>query len=246
MCGRFAISNRTNEYIEELAEAHGFQVLKHLADYFPRYNIAPTDQVPVLYRSAGEPAGVLTTARWWLVGSRAKALNDTPGPTFNARMESAVISERNGRPSMWSGPLSRGQRCLIPASGYYEWTGPKNDRTPHWIHPDGPALMFAGLYNWWTDPAKPKDDPSARHLTCTVFTMPTVPELAGIHDRNPMAIPEPLWWDWIDPSVKGDQTLVDAMAHASQPVMAGLREHVVGKIGPKSEGPELIEPASLF
>jgi len=244
MCGRFAINQKTNEYIEQLVAEHGYQVLKHLQDFFPRYNLKPTNQVAVLMRSAKLDTGVLTTARWGMIPPSVKSLQDAPRTTFNARAESATISERSGRPSMWSGPLKKGQRCLIPMSGFYEWTGPAGKKTPHYIHPEGPVLMAAGLYGWWKDPAKTEDDPEKWMLTATMFVMPAAEELAEVHDRNPVALPESMWWDWIDPATRGDQELVDEAVAASTEVMARLEEYTVRPFGRDDDGPELLEPAS--
>lgn len=237
MCGRFAIDGKANEFIEELVEAYGMEVLGHVGDFLPRYNIKPTEQVPVILHSAKVGADVLTTARWSYVPPYAKAFTDAQGPTFNARAESAMTSERSGRASMWRDPLTKGRRCLIPASGYYEWTGPKNARTPHWLYLADEVLMFAGLYGWWADKSKAEDDPERWVLTTAILTMPTVPELAEIHDRNPIALPESMWWDWISPEVQGDQALVDAAVAASRPVMSGLLAHVVAPL--RGDGPEL-------
>lgn len=235
MCGRFAIDDETNAIIEEIVEEHGIQALNNWRDYVPEFNISPTDQVPVIFQSKTGLA--IRTARWAMLSPRAKHLDDRPGPTWNARKESAMISERTGRPSMWRTPLTKGQRCLVPASGYYEWVGAKAPKTPHWIYPESGLLMFAGLYSWWIDPALPESDESRLHLTTTIFTMDTVPELAAIHDRNPIALPEELWWQWIDPTIKGDQSLVDDVAIASQQVMAGLHEYVTAPVKGQAPAP---------
>ena len=78
-------------------------------------------------------------------------------------------------------------------------------------------------------------------LTATILTMPTVPELAAIHDRNPVPIPEDFWATWLDPKSAGSQGLVDAAVAAAIPVAAGLKEFRVNPI--KGNGPDLILPA---
>lgn len=233
MCGRFAISDETNELLEEIVEQHGIRALQHWRDYLPAYNIKPTQQVPVILHSKREGADVIAAARWSLVPPWSKELASR-FPTFNARSEG--ITEK----ATWKGPV-KSSRCLIPASGYFEWTGEKPPKTPHWLHPiDRPMLMFAGLYSWWADPSLPAADDARWHLTATILTMSTVPELAAIHDRNPVGLPEAMWWDWIDPEQTGDQAFVDAAVVESRPVMAGLAEYVVAPL--RGDGPGLIEP----
>lgn len=233
MCGRFAINDRTNALIEELVEEHGITVLRSLSDYLPAFNIKPTHDVPTILHSKKRGEDVLTSSRWSLLPSWSKEPK-LKYPTFNARTEG--ITEK----ASWKGPVKQ-SRCLIPASGYYEWVGDKAPKTPHWIHPDDELLMFAGLYSWWVDTSRPQDDESRWILTSTILTMPTVPELASIHDRNPVALPEALWWDWINPELIGDQTLIDHAVSASRSVMSELSEYVVRPL--KGDGPELIEPA---
>lgn len=243
MCGRFAMNSTVNAEIEELVAEHGLRVLDDLSKYLSRFNIKPTNSIPMMHRSDDLDGPVMSLARWGLIPPWAKSVSDAPRTTFNARSESAMTSEKSGRASMWRAPLTKGRRCLIPASGYYEWTGPKNRRVPHWIHPKGSeSLMFAGLYGWWTDRSLPDDDPAHTRLTCTILTMPSVPELAAIHDRNPIALPRSVWWDWIDPAVEGSQHLVDEMVAEARPVLASLAEYEVARFGTSDDGPGLIQP----
>ena len=78
-------------------------------------------------------------------------------------------------------------------------------------------------------------------LTATILTMPTVPELAAIHDRNPVPLPKDFWATWLDPKQAGTQALVDAAVASAVPVAAGLLEYRVNPI--KGNGPELVLPA---
>lgn len=238
MCGRFAIDDQTNALLEQIVEEHGIQALPHWQDYVPAYNIKPTEQVPVILYGKREAANVITSARWSLVPSWSKTLA-TKFPTFNARSEG--ITEK----ATWKGPL-KASRCLIPATGYYEWTGEKGSKTPHFLRPvDATPMMFAGLYSWWPDPTKAEDDDDRWRLTATIMTMDAVPELGIIHDRNPVSLPESHWWSWIDPEQPGDQQLVDDAVAASRPILSALREYVVAPIPSRGEvGAEAIEPVS--
>ncbi|MEY4040379.1 MAG: hypothetical protein RLZZ52_1247, partial [Actinomycetota bacterium] len=127
--------------------------------------------------------------------------------TFNARSEDAA-SKASWRDSVKS------KRCLVPASGYYEWVLENRVKVPHYIHSDH-TVAFAGLYAWW--------------------------RLAAIHDRNPVPIPKSFWSTWLDPLVVGTQELVDAAVSEAQPVAAGFQEYRVNSL--KGNSPELIVPA---
>jgi putative SOS response-associated peptidase YedK len=226
MCGRYV---RAREKVE-LADLFTATV----AGEIPKasWNIPPTTTQPIVASLDGGRA--LTPAYWSLLTSRAKELKP-PFDSKNAKTENAMTSERGPYPSAWAKYVPR-QRCLIPADGYYEWVGPKGAKTPFYMHPvDESVLAFAGLYSWWSDGARDV-------LTFTIFTMPAVDELAPIHDRNPVALPKD-WWDrWLDPSVKGDQALVDAAAAASRPLMSALDFYPVAPL--RGDGPELTVPAA--
>lgn len=149
----------------------------------PSYNIPPTATIPVLVEAklpeSEEFGRRLEPARWGLTPGWSKELK-TKFPTFNARAEG--IAEKN----TWRGPL-RSHRAIIPMDGWYEWTGEKGAKTPHFIHhPGGETLGVAGLNSWWLDRSKPEDDETRWTLTATILTSDAVDELVGIHDRSPV------------------------------------------------------------
>ena len=138
MCGRFTQHLSWAE-IHRLADLIGQP--RNLA---PRFNIAPTTQIEVV--RAGEAGNELVPMRWGLVPSWwKKSLNELPS-TFNARAE--TVTEK---------PMFRAafkaRRCIIPASGFYEWTGKAGAKTPHYFSaPSGEPLALAGLWERWRDP----------------------------------------------------------------------------------------------
>jgi len=234
MCGRFAVDKDTNELIEEFVAAGG-----DVHDWAPSFNLAPTQQVPVVIESVktGELVRRLETARWSLVPGWSKTLT-TKFPTFNARSETAASK------SMFSASV-KSKRALIPASGYYEWhTDPvTKKKTPFYIHPENDeTLAFAGLYSWWKDHSLAEDDPASWHLTTTILTSDAVDDLLDIHDRNPVPLPPEWWGRWLDPATVGDQDFVDAAVEAALPVAAGLEIREVAPLPYQGEGPELIRP----
>jgi len=140
MCGRF-----TQNYT--WAQVHAFlSFLGVPRNLRPRYNIAPTTEIDVVRLS--EQGRELIPMRWGLVPFFwKKSLRELPA-TFNARAE--TVAEK----PMFRDAFKK-RRCIIPASGFYEWTGGKGDRQPHlFTAADGsPVLALAGLWDSWRDPA---------------------------------------------------------------------------------------------
>jgi len=227
MCGRFAVDSQINELIEEFVATGG-----DVNDWRPSYNIRPTDPVPIVLESnkTGEVVRRLELARWSLVPSFSKELKLTY-PTFNARSEDAAA-----KASYKSSVVSK--RAIIPASGYYEWRTVGKAKTPFYIHDPHGDLAFAALYSWWRNPALADDDPARWVLTATILTMPAVPHLAEIHDRNPVPLPRDFWDSWLSTEIAGDQGLVDAAVEASAEVAGRLDFHQVAPLG--ENGPQLI------
>ena len=123
MCGRF-----TQHYT--WAEVQAFLELRYPArNLRPHYNLAPTDTIEVARLGVG--GRELIPMRWGLVPTwREKPLKELPA-TFNARAETVAVK------AMFQSAF-KSRRCIIPASGFYEWTGPRKERTPHYFSsPDG-------------------------------------------------------------------------------------------------------------
>jgi len=209
------MNQTTDELIVEFVADGG-----DFRDWRPGWNIRPTDQVATV---VGSLAGGIVTrrlelARWALTPGWSKMLK-TAVPMFNARSEG--ITEKS---SFRAAVASR--RALIPASGYYEWlTDPQTKKkTPYLIRPArGETMAFAGIYSWWRDRALADDDPNGWALTTTILTANSVHTLAHIHDRNPVPLPREWWDDWLDPTITGDQSLVDAAVAAAVHVTQALQ-----------------------
>ena len=222
MCGRYANAETT----DELALRFEIEIVGENLPV-PSWNIKPTQMINVVAESAAGTDTVsrrLEAARWslippWVHDGKPKF------STFNARSEEAASK------ASWKNSV-KSKRCLVPASGYYEWVTQGTTKTPSYISGDEP-IAFAGLYSWWRASEK---DPWL--LTATIMTMPSVPELAEIHDRNPIGLPKSMWNDWLDPTLMGDQAFIDAAAHEAQAVARSWQaRHVAPLTG---DGPELI------
>jgi putative SOS response-associated peptidase YedK len=236
MCGRFALDDKVNALITDFVMSGGELDDYVPASWVPSWNISPTDQVGVILESKKGDAPAqrrFEKARWSLIPSWSKT-QKLKFPTFNARAEEAA-----SKPMFKASVVSK--RAILPANGYFEWQTVGKTKTPYFIHPEGDELMgLAGLYSWWADPSFDRDDPERWALSATILTADTIQTLADIHDRNPVMLPRELWAHWIDPTVVGDQKLLDEMIEVSKGVASTL---VFDRVGPVvGNGPELIRP----
>jgi putative SOS response-associated peptidase YedK len=179
MCGRF-----TQAYTWSEVEAF-LNLLGPPRNLRPRYNIAPTTMIDVA--RAGAAGRELVPMRWGLVPSWwKKPLRELPS-TFNARAE--TVAEK---PMFRSAFKSR--RCLVPASGFYEWTGERSARTPHYFSaPGGAPLVFAGLWDSWRDSATGETMSSA-----TIIVGAANRWMAPFHDRMPVILAPADFDDWLN------------------------------------------------
>jgi putative SOS response-associated peptidase YedK len=207
----------------------------------PRYNIAPTDQVPVVLERSTDgdrERGVrrLEPMRWGLIPSWAKDAS-IGSRQFNARVES--VAEK---PAFRSA-LER-RRCLLPASGYYEWqklegpAGRAATKQAYYLTPsDGSLLAFAGLWEFWRDP---EGEPVR---SATIITVPAVGRMQQIHDRMPLTLPGTEWARWL--SLIGDaDSVAGLLAAPGESAVDALEFRPVGpRVGNvRNDDAELIEP----
>lgn len=148
-----------------------------------RFNIAPTEQIPVLVRIDDEDWS-LREMRWWLVPYWAKEPT-TKYAMFNARSESLAKSSAFREPF-------RKRRCVIPVSGYYEWKKEGSVKVPFYVEPENEdGFAFAGLWDSWQ-----KDD---RHIeSCTIVTTASPESMKGIHTRIPVHLTREQVDAWIN------------------------------------------------
>ncbi|UUT35310.1 SOS response-associated peptidase [Microbacterium elymi] len=234
MCGRFVVANVGSELVGVLrVDVEGDQLPA------PSFNIAPTDSAAIVLDSAKTepPTRRLESARWGLVPAWAKDLS-IGARAFNARAE-----EVEDKP-MFRNALIK-HRAVIPASGYYEWKTVDGAKTPHYVHPadDGP-MFFAGLYEWWKNPALADDDPARWVLSFTILTRDSIGRLGSIHDRMPLFLDPDFADAWLDPTTENVGDILDAAIDAAPDVAETLADHTVGRAvgNVRNNGPELIEP----
>ncbi|MDZ8172442.1 SOS response-associated peptidase [Microbacterium xanthum] len=236
MCGRFVVANVGSELVGVLrVDLEGDDLP------LPSFNIAPTDPASIVLDSAKTepPTRRLERARWGLVPGWAK------DPSVGTRAFNARSEELEDKP-MFRGALQK-RRAVVPASGYYEWQRADGGKVPHYIHPiDDAPLFFAGLYEWWKDPAKAADDPSRWMLSFTILTRDAHGPLASVHDRMPVFMDPDHADAWLDPTAENARDILDAAVDAAEEVSDGLEARVVSSAvgNVRNNGPELIAPIS--
>lgn len=178
MCGRFTLTRSA----AEVAEHFGLRALPEIA---PRFNIAPSQVVLAVRRAPGGERECVSL-HWGLVPFWAEHAKDA-AKHINARVES--LTERPA----FREPAAR-RRCLVPADGFYEWSGARGRRQPfHVALPDGGLLAFAGLWDRWRTPAGESLESLA------IVTTASTPNIRPLHDRMPLVV-DPVGYDaWLTP-----------------------------------------------
>jgi putative SOS response-associated peptidase YedK len=229
MCGRFTLTRKS---MEELATALDVEARPgDAALYRPRYNIAPTDQHWIL-RTMQERRELLPAA-WGLVNSWQGDAKSA-FKQINARSETAPA-----RPAFRDAYERR--RCVVPADGFFEWTGTKQARRPIWFHPpDGGLILFAGLQESWRNPAT-----DAWQRTFTILTTSANELVAPVHDRMPVILPPERIDEWLHiPATEADRK---RYAESLGPLLAPADERalVATEVSPRVNAVANDDPACL-
>jgi len=210
MCGRFALT----------------ETPKQLADYFhlanelefaPAWNIAPSTRICAITANE-EGSRDLNMMRWGLIPPWAKdpAIGNK---LYNARGE--TVAEK---PSFRSAFKAR--RCIIPASGFYEWSAKNGIKQPWYISlKSGEPMAFAGLWETW----KPQE-------TCCIITTSANTLMEPIHDRMPVILPEDQWATWLSPSERhADKLLPMICPHDAGSMQAWQVTRELNKVGQRND-----------
>jgi putative SOS response-associated peptidase YedK len=227
VCGRYA-TTRSAADLSSLFEAVDTTAGALAVDY----NVAPTDPVPLIRNSERAGGRVLAIARWGLLPPWA-ADRRSGARMINARAETVATARAYARPFAV-------HRCLIPATGWYEFAAPAGPRlrkqayfmTPYRDEP----VVFGGLWSVWSPP----DDPGTSVLTCSIVTTGARGPLRAVHDRMPLILSPDRWAAWLGPGQDADALLAaptDAYIEALEirPVSPA-----VGDV--RNDGPDLVAP----
>jgi putative SOS response-associated peptidase YedK len=188
MCGRYLLTSP----VDLLRQLFRFMERPNLG---PRYNIAPTQEVPMVRLTRDGDRPELIMARWGLVPYWADDLK-IGNRLINARAETV---ERT--PAFREAYQRR--RCLVPADGFYEWRKQGRQRQPLLIRrSDEAPFAFAGLWERWRQP----DGQILR--SCAIVTCPANPLVAEIHDRMPVILAEADHARWLDAAAGDGRALL--------------------------------------
>jgi len=193
MCGRYRLSKR-KKLVEEFFDVPRNE--NEEDDWIPRYNIAPTQPVPVIRQNPREPRRELSLIRWGLIPSWSKN-SSRAAKMINARSETA-----HSQPAFRDALKFR--RCLIPADGFYEWQKRGTVKQPFCFEVNGGEMFaFAGLWERWKNPA------GQWIKTCSILTTTPNAVTSPIHDRMPVILERDHYDLWLDPGMKDTKVVSD-------------------------------------
>ncbi len=223
MCGRYTLTTP----LEGLRAIFLFEESLNLA---PRYNIAPTQEVPAVRLGKEDGKRHLTLLRWGLIPSWAKEAS-IGSRMINARAES--VAEKPAFRTAF-----RRRRCLIPADGFYEWQArPSGPKQPYHIaRAAGGPFAFAGLWERWSERGG-----GAPVESFTIVTTEANRRLSAIHHRMPVVLAPADHAVWLDPD-SGPDALQALLRPA--PEAAFVATPVSTRVNAvRNDDPSLIEPA---
>lgn len=200
MCGRFTLTASPDQ-LTTLFQLPEEPVV------VPRYNIAPTQPVAIVRMNpqqaqAGEREWALTY--WGLIPSWSK------DPSIGARMINARSETVTEKPSFRAAFKRR--RCLVPASGFYEWQKQAKGKQPHYITtPDGAPFAIAGLWEYWEGA-----DGSALE-SCTLLTTSANALMQPLHDRMPVIVAPEDYAQWLGSGRDETPQYLDQLQHLFRP-----------------------------
>lgn len=221
MCGRYALYSHPEAILRHFGLARLPEALS------PRYNIAPSQQAPVV-RGARGGGRELALMRWGLVPGWSKEPK-TSYSTINAKAETVHV-----KPAYRT--AFRRRRCLVPASGWYEWEETSQGKRPWFFRPrEGELLALAGLWERWGEGEEAFDSYSIIVTDANALAK-------RIHRRMPVVIAPQDYDFWLDPAVTEPQALRPLLAPCppdwleAYPVSARVNS-------PRNDDPALVEPA---
>jgi putative SOS response-associated peptidase YedK len=232
MCGRFT-NMMTWKKLHETYSAF-LDEMQPTPNWPARYNIAPTQVVPVVRLRDGRRR--IEFLRWGLIPIWAKDAK-IGAQCVNAQGETA-----HSKPAFRAAFAAR--RCIVPADGWYEWTGDKKAKQP-WYFTLSQPFGFAGLWETWTakhDEGKPtaesRIEAGKTYETFAIVTSAPSAKVAEIHDREPVALLPDQFAAWLDPAASVGS--LRAMLKPADDALVSYR-----KVSPlvnavKNDGPELV------
>ena len=223
MCGRYGMhKNLSRKQIKELDEKIRQGVYKEESGWKARYNIAPTQYAPVKTEEGNE----FRLLRWGLIPHWAE------DEKIGNRMINARIESVTEKPAYR--PYTK-QRCLVPATSYYEWMKKGTGKQPYRIFREGDELFYmAGLRAKWKSPQNETIE------SYTILTQPPLERISHIHNRMPVLVAPTLTTDWLNDSVKPEEAVQLLQEEPFPQKELSLYPISTAINSPKNEGPEMI------
>ncbi|MCC5906746.1 MAG: SOS response-associated peptidase [Balneolaceae bacterium] len=235
MCGRATLTFEELMELEDFLNAIDGGQLPSLLDSnvgYHNYNAPPASVLPGCFL-AEDGKRILEPMYWWFMKWKSK--DGKPNfkySTFNARADSLLTSK------LWKSViLDPSARCIIPLSGYYEFSGTKGNKTPHYFHPVGQKFFAAaGLCS----PISPNDNMKS----FTIITTEPNDVQEPIHDRMPALLLPDEFEDWLNPDHSTDYILDMIRPYPND----GMESYIVSKEvnSTKNNHPGLLQKADLF
>ncbi len=223
MCGRYTLTT------DPAALAEHFDLTEVPADLPPHYNIAPTQQVPIVRQVEGLGRR-LDRVHWGLIPSWAK------DPSMGNRMINARAETLAERPAFRA--AFRHRRCLVAADGFYEWKPIDGNKQPYWIGlQDRRPLAFAGLWEHWD-----ARDGSDTVESCTIVTTDADTVVRPLHERMPVILRPEDYDAWLDPQAKPDALQHLLTPFESEELVAYPVSRAVNN--PRNDNPDLLLPVN--
>lgn len=218
MCGRYMMTSP----VDAMQQLFRFEERPNLP---PRYNVAPTQEVPIVRRRKEGTGRELALVRWGLIPWWAK------DPAVGNRLINARAESVASKPAFRE--AFRKRRCLVPANGFYEWEKRGREKRPWLIRLKGGGLLaFAGLWEVWRDPRGEKIH------SCTIVTSEPNAVAGRFHDRMPVILDPGDYERWLDPDDPAALQLLQPCPDdwlEAYPVSPRVNS-------PQNDDPELVEP----
>ncbi len=175
MCGRFTLGKEPDSLLDYF-HLHG-----EVPDFDMSYNIAPTQMTPIVF--CDQQYRVCELMRWGLIPSWSK------GPDAKFNMINARAESIEQKPAYREAFKQR--RCLVPADGFYEWSGQSKPKQPYYIYEEGRSLFaFAGIWEQWSSPAQSIN-------SFSIITTAANELMQNIHQRMPVIIRPERFDEWL-------------------------------------------------
>lgn len=224
MCGRFT-QTATPAAIAQQFDVHNFPLLK------PRYNIAPSQPVSAIRLDPETMTRQLVLLRWGLIPSWAK------DPKIGFHCINAKAETVAEKPSFRA--AFRKRRCLVVATGFYEWQVQGKTKQPMWIGlKSRQPFAFAGLWEQWQPPE------GDTIQSCTILTTEPNELMRPIHNRMPVVLPAEAYPQWLDPTVQDVDSLKTLLRpYPSEDLIVYPVSTLVNN--PRHDVPECLEPVPV-